>query len=234
MTEPYDIFLSYHSTDRPAVISVAKLLKKRGLNPFLDKWNLTPGQPWMKEIEDAIHSSRAFGVFIGNKGVGPIQVAEMRAALNQTFRDKGYPVVPILLPGANPSKKTHLPAFLSQQTWIDFRPGLEKSDEFERLIALLTPKECKPVPFLNGSDISKVDKAKLLRVLVQLEAEDLVYLGEISGIRRAEITVDGVKTIAVSLVNRAEILGLLEELQANLITEYPALAQKGGLVNISL
>jgi hypothetical protein len=69
----------------------------------------------------------------------------------------------------------------------------------------------------------------LLRALVLLESEDLVYLAEISGIRRAEITKDGIKTLAVSLVNRAEIYGLLEKLQANLMVEYPAVALKAGL-----
>jgi hypothetical protein len=72
-------------------------------------------------------------------------------------------------------------------------------------------------------------KGDLLRALVLLEEEDLVYLGEITGIRRAEIGHNGIKTIAVSLVNRAEVLGLLEELQSNLITEYPALSLQKGI-----
>lgn len=229
MPEPYDIFLSYHSNDRPSVMIVATFLQNRGLKPFLDKWNLTPGQPWIKEIEEALHASKAFGMFIGSRGIGPVQVAEMRAALNRKFREKGYPVVPILLPGADPAKKIHLPAFLTQQTWIDFRSGLENNKELERLAVHILPQKHKPASILSGNAVGSVDKSKLLRVLVQLEAEDLVYLGEISGIRRAELTIDGVKTIAVSLVNRAEVLGLLERLQTNLIIEYPALAQKGNL-----
>ncbi|GEM_PF-6794826 len=229
MTDSFDIFLSYHSADMDAVNIIARVLHDRGFKPFLDKWNLTPGQPWLAEIEDALQMSRAFGIFIGPQGIGPVQVAEMRAALNRKFREKGYPVIPVLLPGSKPKNREHLPAFLAQQTWIDFRSGLENQDELERFICQISPNICQPVFFSGPRAVAKVDKSKLLRALVLLEPEDLVYLGEITGIRRAEITFDGVKTIAVSLVNRAEILGLLEELQGNLIIEYPAIAVKSGI-----
>ncbi len=229
MPDSFDIFLSYHSWDIRAVKIIARVLHNRGFKAFLDKWNLTPGQPWLTEIEDALQMSRAFGIFIGPQGLGPVQVAEMRAALNRKFREKGYPVIPVLLPGSKPENREHLPSFLAQQTWIDFRSGLENEGEMERFIAQISSKNHHPVFFSRASDVVNVDKSKLLRALVLLEPEDLVYLGEITGIRRAEITSDGVKTIAVSLVNRAEIIGCLEELQVNLIIEYPAIAVKSGI-----
>ncbi|NMB36093.1 MAG: toll/interleukin-1 receptor domain-containing protein [Firmicutes bacterium] len=232
MSGLYDIFLSYHRVDLPAVKIIAKLLIKRKLKPFLDKWNLTPGQPWLTEIEEALHSSRAFGVFIGPKGIGPVQVAEMRAALHRKFQHKGYPVIPILLPGSNPSSHQRLPTFLVQQTWIDLRSNLRDQTELQRLIGLLRhyPADEKNEHLsIHKTSATPVDKKKLLRALVLLEIEDLIYLGEITGIRRAEISSDGIKTLAVSLVNRAEILGKLEELQANLVTEYAAIALKVGI-----
>ncbi len=226
----YDIFLSYHSTDGATVKAVAKILSKQGVKPFLDKWNIKPGQPWLAEIETALQASKAFGAFIGPKGLGPIQVAEMRAALYRMFREKGYPVIPILLPGADPAKRDRLPSFLAQQTWVDLRNGLENKEEFARFLAQIHPLKADPFnPGGQSENPKKTNKAALLRALVLLESEDLVYLAEISGIRRAEITKDGIKTLAVSLVNRAEIHGLLEELQANLLVEYPAVALKAGL-----
>jgi hypothetical protein len=226
----YDIFLSYHSTDETVVKHVAKILSNQGIKPFLDKWNIKPGQPWLAEIEMALKASRAFGAFIGPTGLGPIQVAEMRAALYRMFREKGYPVIPILLPGVEPAKHDRLPAFLAQQTWVDLRKGLDDKEELGRLLAQIHPRKASPVNTgRQSNNTKKTDKATLLRALVLLESEDLVYLAEISGIRRAEITKDGIKTLAVSLVNRAEIYGLLEVLQANLMVEYPAVALKAGL-----
>lgn len=233
MSDFYDIFLSYHRVDLASVKIIAGVLIKRGLKLFLDKWNLTPGQPWLAEIEEALRVSRAFGIFIGSEGIGPVQVAEMRAALQRKFRHKGYPVIPVLLPGSNPTSHRHLPAFLAQQTWIDLRSNLQDQAELERFISQLQlrpPINEKIEPPAALQTVAPVDKRKLLRALVLLEAEDLIYLGEITGIRRAEISSDGIKTLAVSLVNRAEILGRLEELQANLLTEYPAVALKGGIL----
>ena len=230
MSTFYDIFLSYHSDDRTAVQEIAETLIDRGINPFFDKWNLKPGQPWLAEIEEALHASNAFAIFIGREGIGPIQVAEMRAALNRKFRDQGYPAIPVLLPGANPADRYHLPAFLAQQTWVDLRSGLDSSEELERFIKQICVQD-KPriIPCSLSSTQNKVDKGVLLRTLVLLEEEDLVYLGEITGIRRAEISHNGIKTTAVSLVNRAEVLGLLEALQSNLVSEYPALAGQKGI-----
>ncbi len=42
----YDVFLSYNSEDRKAVEEVAVYLAdKAGLRPWLDKWDLIPGEP---------------------------------------------------------------------------------------------------------------------------------------------------------------------------------------------
>ena len=181
MKDYYDIFLSYHSTDETVVKHIAKVLTNQGIKPFLDKWNIKPGQPWLAEIEAALQASRAFGAFIGPTGLGPIQVAEMRAALYRMFREKGYPVIPILLPGAEPAKNDRLPAFLAQQTWVDLRKGLDNKEELGRFLAQIHPRKTGPVNIgRQSNNTNKTDKATLLRALVLLESEDLVYLAEIS------------------------------------------------------
>jgi len=42
----YDVFLSHNSADKPAVEELARRLVKEGIQPWLDKWNLIPGEPW--------------------------------------------------------------------------------------------------------------------------------------------------------------------------------------------
>ena len=50
----YDVFLSHSSVDKPKVEELAWRLKQTGIEPFLDKWNLIPGQPWQEVLEEAL------------------------------------------------------------------------------------------------------------------------------------------------------------------------------------
>ncbi len=45
----FDVFLSYHWRDQREVDALARKLREQGLKVFLDRWYLTPGQPWPKE-----------------------------------------------------------------------------------------------------------------------------------------------------------------------------------------
>ena len=61
MTE-YDVFLSHNSADKPAVEELARWLIKAGIQPWLDKWNLIPGEPWQEAIEEALNACAACAV----------------------------------------------------------------------------------------------------------------------------------------------------------------------------
>ena len=54
----YDVFLSHNSADKPAVEELARRLVKAGLQPWLDTWNLIPGEPWQEAIEEALRELR--------------------------------------------------------------------------------------------------------------------------------------------------------------------------------
>jgi hypothetical protein len=61
------------------------------------------------------------------------------------FREKGYPVIPILLPGADPTKRDRLPSFLAQQTWVDLRKGLDNKEELGRFLEQIHPQKASPL-----------------------------------------------------------------------------------------
>jgi hypothetical protein len=49
------VFLSHSTSDKPAVEELAdRLLRQEGLDPWLDKWNLIPGEPFQPAIEAAL------------------------------------------------------------------------------------------------------------------------------------------------------------------------------------
>jgi hypothetical protein len=57
---PFRVFLSHSSTDKPAFEELARRLAKEGIQAWLDKWHLIPGNPRQPEIEKALQDSRFF------------------------------------------------------------------------------------------------------------------------------------------------------------------------------
>jgi hypothetical protein len=124
----FDVFLCHNSSDKPAVKSIAQALKARGLLPWLDQWELPPGQQWQPLLEKQIASIRSAAVFVGSAGVGPWQEQELYGFLRE-FVSRHAPVIPILLPDAPATPE--LPIFLKAMTYVDFR--LSDPDPLARL-----------------------------------------------------------------------------------------------------
>lgn len=124
----FDVFLCHNSSDKPAVKSIAQALKARGLLPWLDQWELPPGQPWQPLLEKQIANIGAAAVFVGSAGVGPWQEQELYGFLRE-FVSRRAPVIPILLPDAPATPE--LPIFLKAMTYVDFR--LNDPDPMARL-----------------------------------------------------------------------------------------------------
>ena len=114
----FDVFLCHNSADKAAVKALGQALKERGILPWLDEWELPPGQAWQALLERQIQSIGSAAVCIGPAGISPWHQQEMRGFISE-FVDRHVPVIPVLLPGA--PAKPELPLFLKQFTWVDFR-----------------------------------------------------------------------------------------------------------------
>ena len=131
----YQTLLSHNSDDKPAVEELARRLENDGVNCFLDKWHLIPGQPWQPALEEALEESATCVVFVGPSGLGPWQNEEMRAAISRRVSDKSrkFGVIPVVLPGAHRDQRSRLPTFLVAATWVEFKQSLEDEDAYHRL-----------------------------------------------------------------------------------------------------
>lgn len=118
-SQQFDVFLSYHGDDRPHVEAIADQLLERGIRPWLDVWELAPGQPWMPSIEQQIKTIPSAAVFFGASGKAPWRDLEMQALLRQ-FVKRGCPVIPVILRG-HEGDPPELPIFLEGMQWVDFR-----------------------------------------------------------------------------------------------------------------
>ena len=131
----FDVFLSHNSRDKPAVERLAEKLKRDGLEPWLDKWCLTPGGNWQNELVAGLHDSRGCAFFLGPHGEGAWAREELHVALDRAAKDRDFRLFMVLLPGIEePFDTTTLPPFLSTRTWVDLRQGIEDSRSFQTLL----------------------------------------------------------------------------------------------------
>src|SRR5215213_382078 len=132
----YDVFLSHASADKPAVEHLARKLQEAGLEPFLDKWHLVPGERWIRGLNEALVQSGTLAVFIGPRsGGGAWRTREVESALVRAAREDSFRIIPVILPGGDESAVEEVSGFLDLHTWVDFRPGLADEDAFRRLLA---------------------------------------------------------------------------------------------------
>jgi hypothetical protein len=144
----FHVFLSHSSADKPAVEELARRLAKEGIQGWLDKWNLIPGDPWQLAIEKALAESETCAVFVGPTGLGPWQNEEMRAAIDRRVCESGrsFRVIPVLLPVTERPERSSLPPFLVASTWVEFRDSLDDADAFHRLVCGIRGLEPGPGP----------------------------------------------------------------------------------------
>ncbi|MGZ3623588.1 MAG: TIR domain-containing protein [Ktedonobacteraceae bacterium] len=117
-TNDFDVFLCHNNKDKPEVKRIGERLREMGMYPWLDEWELQPGIPWQRSLEQQITQIKSAAVFVGKEGIGPWQQEELEAFLNE-FVNRRCPVIPVLLPDA--PKVPQLPVFLKSRTWVDFR-----------------------------------------------------------------------------------------------------------------
>lgn len=125
----YDVFLCYNSEDKESVRKVAEKLKRRGIRPWFDEWEVPPFARWQDELQRAIPRVRAAAVFLGPSGVGPWEDIEIHALL-QEFARRRIRLGMVLLTDcpANP----RIPYWMRMFHWVDFRKS--NPDPLEQLI----------------------------------------------------------------------------------------------------
>jgi CheY-like chemotaxis protein len=127
----FDVFLAHNNKDKSDAERLGKKLKQLGLNPWLDKWNLPPGRLFQDEIEKIIPKIRSIAILCGKSGIGPWETLEIRLAITQFVR-RNAPVIPVLLPGANPM--IELPLLLHEFSWLRFRRSITEKDSLDLLV----------------------------------------------------------------------------------------------------
>ena len=106
------------------------MLCGQNLRVCLNRWDSIPDQPQC--LEQTLSSCGAVAVCIGSGEMGPWQQRELNSALDRQRRETSFPLIPVLLPGAEPPLD-----LFGQKTWVDFRTGLSQDQPLHLLAAAL-------------------------------------------------------------------------------------------------
>ena len=155
-----DAFLSHNGADKPAVEIIAAMLEKQGVKCFLDKWDILPGDQWMRNLENELNGSRTILIFFGTNGIGPYQQAEADAALRRQIQQRQHCIIPILLPGASPEHIAQCSLFLQGTNALKFHTlddplphrvlaGLLRGEDPQHLRQLIRAEATAPADLLQ-------------------------------------------------------------------------------------
>ncbi len=142
--------------------SIAARLQADGIDVWLDRWRLKPGDRWEAKVQEA-HTSPIWLVFLGPHGLGRYHAGEVEKA---TLRARAsaphdptaeFFAIPVLLPGALESLKQELPPLFVELMRVQFR---EINDDeayaallrtlSERIGSLSQPQPAEPLRILRG------------------------------------------------------------------------------------
>lgn len=170
MTErqrPLKVFLCHASGDKPAVRALYQRLIRDGVDAWLDREKLLPGQDWQLEIPKAVRESDVVIVCLSNKSItkeGYVQ-KEIKFALDiATEKPEG---TIFLIPAR--LEECNVPLQFASWQWVD----LFESDGYERLMRSLRLRADKLG--MQMGDIFYTDR-ELEQRLDQLYTEGLAAL----------------------------------------------------------
>ena len=147
METTFDLFVSHNGLDKAIVERLCMALLDAGVRPWFDKWDLAPGDVWLREIERVLEAVPAVIVCVGAHGFSAWHEAERIAALDAATTRRPGLVVPVLLPGAPES--VELPVFLRSRKCVDLRSEPAWEPGIGQLTEALTGKTASHGPWID-------------------------------------------------------------------------------------
>lgn len=129
------VFLAHNSADKPEVRAIAKELKKRGLNPWLDEEQIQPGDSIPRKVQEGLSQSQVSIFFIGTSGFGKFQEIWELDALIMLCYKKGMRIIPILLPGVNIYPKELV--LLEARKYLQFHQSINETEPLNELFQVI-------------------------------------------------------------------------------------------------
>ena len=131
----YDMFLCYSPDDRPVIEQIGDQLLERNILPWLDEWEVRPGQNWQRVLSTQIASINAVIVFLGKDSPASWHDSQVDHLL-RAFAKQQHIIVPVILPECERLPQ-QLPSYI-KGPWVDMR--VSEPDPIESLIERIETK----------------------------------------------------------------------------------------------
>jgi hypothetical protein len=156
------IFISHASKDDELVKELREALEAHQLPVWVDSCNLRGGNKLAPEIHKAIEQARQVIVVLSTNTVNsPWVRKEIAKALEveQQRKDEGYRVIPLLLPGIEPSA---LPLWFDEEpigVRVEFKTGRRVSEALPQILAALgerLPTDHQPLQSIISEPVEEL------------------------------------------------------------------------------
>ena len=129
--ENLKVFLCHSSGDKPTVEKFYNTLIKNGVKPWLDKFDLIPGQEWRIEIPKAVKNSHVVIVFLSHNSINKEGYVQKEISIALDIAEEKPAGTIFIIPAKLES--CEIPERLSKYHWVN----LYESDGYERIIKAL-------------------------------------------------------------------------------------------------
>ncbi|MEM9139765.1 MAG: TIR domain-containing protein, partial [Pseudomonadota bacterium] len=173
------LFISHSGADTDdavrlrAAILAHPAAVEAGLRVWLDKTDLVPGQPWQRQISDALDQARAFCVLIGARGIVNWVDNEVSVALDRATGPGAIAFIPVRASDAVPFER--LPPFVRQYHGVT--DPLGNPDALTALVLAATraeqPEAAQPVtdrPFVGLQPMDETEADRFFGRTAELQA----------------------------------------------------------------
>lgn len=214
------VFISHASEDKERfVIPFATQLRQRGIDAWVDRWEIVPGDSLVDKIfEEGLKAAAAVIVVLSQFSVAKPWVREELNAGVVARINRGARLIPIVLDDVD------VPEALRGTVWVTIRDLNDFTTELDSVVAALLRKTQKPplgpvpeyasaafaVAGLNNQDAAVLriycEAALAQDAMVGFRTEELITQGEAVGLRRAQF-LESAQVLAESyLLERDRVL----------------------------
>ena len=131
--EYYDFFISYSGPDRAWAEALAQGLQSRGIEVFLDQWQIRQGDLLIEKLRAALSAAQAYIIVFGDAPERSWATAEREAVLAQAITNR-RDIIPVRVGTAA------IPPEFRDRQYVDLRPDQSNIDQAVEAIANLTAR----------------------------------------------------------------------------------------------